>query len=75
VDPTQVDVNVHPRKTEIRFANEQNIFRSLYHIIQERLDKISLVSQENMYFSENTCEPKPIYENICEPKPKYNANS
>jgi len=47
VDPTQVDVNVHPRKTEVRFASEQNIFRAVYHAIQEKLDKVSLLSMTN----------------------------
>jgi DNA mismatch repair protein MutL len=43
VDPTQIDVNVHPRKLEVRFASEQNIFRAVYHAIQEKLEKVSLV--------------------------------
>jgi DNA mismatch repair protein MutL len=44
IDPTQVDVNVHPRKLEVRFASEQNIFRAIYHAIQEKLEKVSLVN-------------------------------
>ncbi|MFK7780270.1 MAG: DNA mismatch repair endonuclease MutL [Candidatus Gracilibacteria bacterium] len=47
VDPTQVDVNVHPRKSEVRFASEQNIFRAVYHAIQENLEKVSLVGGAN----------------------------
>ena len=48
VDPTQVDVNVHPRKLEVRFASEQNIFRAVYHAIQEKLEKVSLISNNNL---------------------------
>jgi DNA mismatch repair protein MutL len=44
IDPTQVDVNVHPRKLEVRFASEQNIFRAVYHAVQEKLEKVSLIS-------------------------------
>lgn len=57
VDPTIIDVNVHPRKQEVRFENEQNIFRSLYHALSQKLEKVSLLStsqEENVWekFSE-----------------------
>ncbi len=48
IDPTQVDVNVHPRKQEVRFASEQDIFRAVYHAIQEKLEKTSLISNNNL---------------------------
>jgi len=41
--PTLVDVNVHPRKMEVRFANEQSIFSSFYKAIQNKLESVSLV--------------------------------
>lgn len=47
VDPTLVDVNVHPRKLEVRFANEQNIFRAVYHAVLNKLEKVSLITENN----------------------------
>lgn len=33
MDPATIDVNVHPAKTEIKFADEQQMYRAVYHCI------------------------------------------
>ncbi len=37
VNPILVDVNVHPSKLEARFSNERDLFRSVYHAVNNSL--------------------------------------
>lgn len=36
-DLSKVDVNVHPSKLEVKFSNEQEIFRAVYHAVKNAL--------------------------------------
>lgn len=39
LDPAQVDVNVHPQKSQVRFQDEHGIFRVVLDVIRSRLEK------------------------------------
>lgn len=43
INPIFVDVNVHPTKMEVRFSDEQAIFRAVYHAINNALLSKSLI--------------------------------
>lgn len=44
INPSKVDVNVHPAKLEVRFEEESKIFQSIYHAIKDTLLKSELVA-------------------------------
>lgn len=78
LNPQKVDVNVHPAKLEVRFEEEQKVFKAVYHAIKDTLLKNDLVSNpENAYFSpehkiqetienkvENKIESKGLFQKI-----------
>ena len=43
VDPAQIDVNIHPTKTEIKFENEQAIWQILSAAVKETLGRFNAV--------------------------------
>ncbi len=42
VDPATVDVNVHPRKSELRFLNQQEVFRAVMSTVHHALEAQTL---------------------------------
>ena len=43
MNPQKVDVNVHPAKLEVRFEDENKVFKAIYHSIKDSLLKDDLV--------------------------------
>ncbi len=44
MDPSKVDVNVHPAKLEVRFQEENKVFKAIYHSIKDTLLKAELIA-------------------------------
>ena len=56
MDPSKVDVNVHPAKLEVRFQEENKIFQSIYHAIKDVLLKSELVADTEKASNVNLLE-------------------
>ena len=44
---TDVDINVHPAKTQVNFVNESEVFRAIYLAVKQAIDKINDVFNQN----------------------------
>lgn len=56
IEPKKIDVNVHPTKLEIRWSEEQKVFKAIYHAIKESLLKEELVKDSEKNIEQNTKE-------------------
>ena len=61
MDPSKVDVNVHPAKLEVRFEEEGKVFKAIYHAIHDALLRGDLVATPEKEYTE---EKKERSENI-----------
>jgi DNA mismatch repair protein MutL len=56
IDPSLIDVNVHPRKVEIRFEDQQSVLKAVYGAVKASLEKNSLIpkgiSESRSYMSD-----------------------
>ena len=74
VDPANIDVNIHPTKTEIKFENEQAIWQILSASIKESLGKFNAVP--SIDFDTEDMPDIPAFEqNLPPAPPKVHFNS
>ena len=59
MNPQKVDVNVHPAKLEVRFEEENKVFKAIYHAIKDSLLKGDLVPDRTK-IELNQEEAKPV---------------
>ena len=48
LNPQKVDVNVHPAKLEVRFEEENKVFKAVFHAIKDTLLKGDLVANDKL---------------------------
>jgi len=75
VDPANIDVNIHPTKTEIKFENEQAIWQILSATVKESLGKFNAVP--SIDFDTEGMPDIPVFEQnrpMEPPKVHYNTD-
>jgi DNA mismatch repair protein MutL len=76
IDPSEIDVNVHPAKREVRFKSERAVFAAIQQAIRGALTG----SQPYQIYSVNRSTPRPSLNDLRqialhEPQPVYRAMS
>ena len=76
INPSTVDINVHPTKLEVKFANEKPVFEAIYHSVRTALEEnttrpeIQIGTNKQDSFSRMSSEQ---YRNIASVRPVSEA--
>jgi len=68
INPEAIDVNIHPTKTEIKFADEQTIFQILMASVREALGKFSLAPTIDFENPDPLDFPQPSSKPVSQPQ-------
>ncbi|MBQ6377790.1 MAG: DNA mismatch repair endonuclease MutL [Prevotella sp.] len=75
VEPSEIDVNIHPTKTEIKFQNEQAIWQILLAAVRDAVGKFCEVPAID--FDMQGSPDIPVFDparRVAPPQPSYNAD-
>lgn len=79
VDPSRIDVNIHPTKTEIKFEDEQNLWRIICAAVRESLGRFN--ATPSLDFDDVSMPEIPVMDfagneraAVAAPKIKYNPD-
>ena len=76
INPATVDINVHPTKLEVKFANEKPVFEAIYHTVKTALEE-NTTRPEIIFGTHKDEIPAKItseqYRTIAEARPVSNA--
>lgn len=61
IDPSRIDVNIHPTKAEIKFEDEQEVFQILMASVKEAVGKFGVAPQLD-FGSSATPDEIPVYD-------------
>lgn len=74
INPEAIDVNIHPTKTEIKFADEQTIFQILMASVREALGKFTLAPTIDFDTQGSIDIPLPTEAPIRQPRPSVDPS-
>ncbi len=74
LDPADIDVNIHPTKTEIKFENESAIWQILQASVREALGKFNIVPSIDFDQAGSVDIPMPLHDFADVQKPEIKIN-
>lgn len=74
VDPKNIDVNIHPTKTEIKFLDDKLIYSVLYATVRKALGQNTLSTQLDFEKKDIVFPATTSKQNVYQPKISYNSS-